>query len=170
MGIDGVNSYIGFFPALPRFYESQNWLRLVTGTMHGLTMSVILLPIISESLWHPSLLKNEPVIRNFKDFAMLVAGAAVIILIVLTGQPFLLYPLSFLTTITVLLNLARHAPLSGNRFSGRYFDHRGDVFSARQFDWRRAVGVLIPTSFAAQTRAKRAGWAAFGRTAARYSR
>ncbi|HEY83494.1 MAG TPA: DUF2085 domain-containing protein [Chloroflexi bacterium] len=106
MGIDGVNSYIGFFPALPRFYESQNWLRLVTGTMHGLTMSVILLPIISESLWHPSLLKNEPVIRNFKDFAMLVAGAAVIILIVLTGQPFLLYPLSFLTTITVLLMLA----------------------------------------------------------------
>ena len=106
MGIDGVNSYIGFFPALPRLYESQNWLRLVTGTMHGLTMSVILLPIISESLWHPTLVKDEAVIKNFREFGIMVAGAAVIILIVLSGQPWLFYPLSLLTTLTVLLMLA----------------------------------------------------------------
>ncbi len=105
MGIDGINSYIGFFPVLPRLYESQNWLRLVTGTMHGLTMSAILLPIINESLWHPSLVKDEPVIRNFKEFSILLIGAVLIILLVLSEQPFLLYPLAFLTTMTVMLML-----------------------------------------------------------------
>ena len=35
-GIDGMNSYLHFFPAVPTLYQPQNWLRLLTGTGVGL--------------------------------------------------------------------------------------------------------------------------------------
>lgn len=105
MGIDGVNSYLTFFPRVPHLYEPQNWLRLTTGTLHGLAMSAIVFPVMNGGFWHPSQVKNEPVIQNFRELSLFLAGAAVIILGVLWQQPFLLYPLALLSTLGVLLML-----------------------------------------------------------------
>jgi uncharacterized membrane protein len=105
MGIDGVNSYLTFFPKVPHLYEPQNWLRLTTGTLHGLAMSALVYPVMNGALWHPNDVKNEPVIKNFKELLFFLTGAAAIILIVLWQQPFLLYPLAFLSTLGVLLML-----------------------------------------------------------------
>ena len=46
-GIDGVNSYLHFFPNAPTLYEPQNWLRLVTGTGLGIGMACVLLPVLT---------------------------------------------------------------------------------------------------------------------------
>jgi uncharacterized membrane protein len=105
MGFDGINSYLTFFPQAPHLYEPQNWLRLTTGTFNGLAMSVIVFPVINVSLWHPSLTKVEPVIKDFKELAPFVVGAVGIILIVWWQQPLLLYPLTILSTIGVMLML-----------------------------------------------------------------
>jgi len=105
MGIDGVNSYLAFFPALPHLYPPQNWLRLTTGAFYGLAMSVILLPMVSESLWHPDRRQFKPVISGFKELLPLLGGVGVVILAVLWQQPLLLYPLMTLSALGVLLTL-----------------------------------------------------------------
>jgi uncharacterized membrane protein len=105
MGFDGVNSYLTLFPGAPHLYEPQNWLRLTTGTLNGLAMSVIVYPVINASLWQSHLVKNEPVLKNFKELIPFLLGAASIILIVLWQQPFLLYPLTILSTLGVVLML-----------------------------------------------------------------
>lgn len=105
MGADGINSYLTFFPKLPHLYEPQNWLRLTTGTLHGLTMSTLTFPLMSSGFWHPSRVTPEPIIKNFKELLLFLSGVVAIILIVLWGQPFLLYPLALLSTLGVLLML-----------------------------------------------------------------
>ena len=66
MGIDGVNSYLTFFPKVPHLCEPQNWLRLTTGTLNGLAMSALVYPVLNGVLWHPDLVKYEPAIKNFR--------------------------------------------------------------------------------------------------------
>jgi uncharacterized membrane protein len=105
MGIDGVNSYLSFFPGLPYLYEPQNWLRLTTGALHGLAMSALVFPVMNGGFWHPGRVKAEPVIKNFKELLLFLIGVSGIILIVLWEQPFLLYPLALLSTLGVLLML-----------------------------------------------------------------
>ena len=104
MGFDGVNSYLTLL-RLPHLYEPQNWLRLTTGTFNGLAMSVIVFPVISGALWHASLVKPEPVLRSFKALVPFLIGGAIIIAIVLWQQPFLLYPITILSTLGVVLML-----------------------------------------------------------------
>ncbi|MEW5956725.1 MAG: DUF2085 domain-containing protein [Chloroflexota bacterium] len=105
MGFDGINSYLSLFPRAPHLYQPQNWLRLMTGTLDGLAMSVIVFPVINASLWHSNLVKPQPVLRSFRELLPFLLGAAGIILIVLWQQPFLLYPLSLLSTLGVMLML-----------------------------------------------------------------
>ena len=105
MGIDGINSYLSFFPKAPHLYQPQNWLRLTTGTFHGLALSVIVYPVINGSLWHASVIRDEPVIENFKGLLPFLAGGVIIILVVLWEQPLLLYPLAVLSTLGVMAML-----------------------------------------------------------------
>lgn len=105
LGIDGINSYLSFFPGAPYLYEPQNWLRLTTGTFHGLAMSIIVFPVINGALWHPNFTRDEPVLPNFKALLPFLAGCVAIILIVLWQQPLLLYPVATLSTLGVMLML-----------------------------------------------------------------
>jgi uncharacterized membrane protein len=105
LGIDGINSYLSLFPGAPYLYEPQNWLRLTTGTFHGLAMAVIVFPVINGSLWRAGSTVNRPVIGNFKELLPYLAGCVVVILLVLWQQPFLLYPLVILSTGGVLMML-----------------------------------------------------------------
>lgn len=104
MGFDGVNSYLTLLNA-PHLYEPHNWLRLTTGTFNGLAMSVIIFPVISASLWHASLVRSERVLNSFKELVPFLIGGSLIILVVLSEQPILLYPLAILSTVGVLLML-----------------------------------------------------------------
>ncbi len=105
MGFDGLNSYLSFFPGAPYLYEPKNWLRLTTGALHGLALSVIVFPIINGGLWHRSCVKNKPVIKRFKELLPFLAGVVVIILMVLWLHPLMLYPLTILSTAGLMLML-----------------------------------------------------------------
>jgi uncharacterized membrane protein len=103
MGVDGINSYLSFFPNVPHLYEPQNWLRLTTGTLEGLALSALVFPVLSYSLWRDAV--NTPSVQSFKELAVMVAIGAVIIILVLLELPPLLYPLAILSTLGVLLML-----------------------------------------------------------------
>jgi uncharacterized membrane protein len=103
MGLDGINSYLTFFPGVPHLYEPQNWLRLTTGTLNGLAMSAIVYPVLNYSLWRDAV--QTPSVRGFKELALMVAAGGVIIVLVVLELPPLLYPLAILSTLGVLLML-----------------------------------------------------------------
>lgn len=103
MGVDGVNSYLSFFPNAPRLYEPSNLLRLITGILNGLALSVIVLPVFNFTLWREASPRRS--IRNFREMAVAVALAAVMVLIVQAELDFLLYPLAIVSTLGVLVML-----------------------------------------------------------------
>jgi uncharacterized membrane protein len=110
MGFDGANSYLSFFPKLPHLYEPQNWLRLTTGVLHGMAISIIVYPVVNGGLWHTGYLRQEPVIRSFKQLFPFLLGAAAVILLTLAAthlwpNPFWLYMLTILSSVGVLMML-----------------------------------------------------------------
>ncbi len=104
MGFDGINSYFTLL-RLPHLYEPQNWLRVTTGTFNGLAMSIIVVPVLGSSLWHANLITRKPVLNSFKELAPFLAAGVAVILVVMWQQPFLLYPLTILSTLGVVLML-----------------------------------------------------------------
>lgn len=139
MGIDGVNSYLTFFPRAPHLYEPQNWLRLTTGTLHGLGMSAIVFPVVNGGLWHASLVKRERVIKSFKELLFFLIGAAIIILGVLWQQPFLLYPFALLSTLGVILMLG----MVGSMFALILMRREGAARSGRDLILPVMMGLAI---------------------------
>jgi uncharacterized membrane protein len=100
MGIDGINSYSHFFPDLPHVYEPQNWLRLVTGMGTGLAMGVFIFPALAQTLWRDY--KWRPTIGGFRELFLLVALALIVVLLVLSNQPLLLYVLGVISALGVV--------------------------------------------------------------------
>lgn len=103
MGLDGLNSYLSFFPNTPTLYEPSNLLRLTTGTLNGLALSIIVLPVFNFTLWRQVSPRRS--IRGFRDLTVVVALAAVMVLVVQAELDFLLYPLAILSTLSVLIML-----------------------------------------------------------------
>jgi uncharacterized membrane protein len=102
-GLDGVNSYASLFPGLPHVYEPQNWLRLTTGTLLGMAMAAVFLPAVNQSLWKsPS---SEPVIRSVRELVLYFLPAPLLIVLALTENPIILYPLAILSTVGILFLL-----------------------------------------------------------------
>lgn len=95
MGIDGVNSYVRLFPGLPTLYEPQNWLRLVTGTLNGLAVAGLVYPVFNQTVWKNW--ENKPVIGSFREVAGLLGLGALLVAIVLTENPLVMYPLALIS-------------------------------------------------------------------------
>ncbi|HIQ02583.1 MAG TPA: DUF2085 domain-containing protein [Anaerolineales bacterium] len=132
MGADGLNSYLSMIPGAPYLYEPRQWLRLVTGTLNGLALSGILLPLVHFSLWRD--ITPERVIRRWRDLGVLVALEGGMVGLVLTRWPPLLYPLALagaagVLTMLTLINTVLVVMLTGreNRYGG----------------WREAIGPLL---------------------------
>ena len=98
--VDGFNSFLTLIPGLPFLYEPHNLLRLITGTLEGLVIAAILLPIANLTFWE----KPEPQrsVASWHDLAWMVAGAAVVIAAVRSEWPPLLYPLALLSGAAIL--------------------------------------------------------------------
>ena len=104
MGFDGVNSYLTLFPGAPHLYEPQNWLRLVTGTFNGMAMAALVYPVLNQTLWKNW--EDRPVLSRFRDLGVLVVLGGIVIGLVLTENPVILYPLALLSALGVVVLLA----------------------------------------------------------------
>ena len=101
MGVDGLNSYSHFFPGAPHLYEPKNWLRLVTGMGTGLGMGIVAFPALAQTLWKDQVYR-EP-IAGWRELAGLLALALILILLVLSNHPVLLYVLSIVSAAGVVV-------------------------------------------------------------------
>ena len=102
-GIDGLNSFLSLLPNVPQLYEPHNLLRLTTGVLQGLALSIIVYPVLNFVLWKEA--NTERVIRNWRELGYLLIPAALLVWIVQTQASFLLYPVAALSILGVLVML-----------------------------------------------------------------
>jgi len=136
---DGLNSYLALLPIGSQLYEPQNWLRLTTGALNGLTMSALVYPVLNFTLWRHAV--SQRAIRNLRDlgvlllleagmvglvfiisdegieactdslallpvqWSFLLEACTVVLGLVLTLGPLMLYPLALLSALGVLVLL-----------------------------------------------------------------
>lgn len=103
-GVDGLNSYLHFFPGAPTLYEPQNWSRLLTGTGMGFVLAVTLLVAFNQTIWRP--VDWRPVLGSGRVFAGLLGLGVILNLLVLTESPLILYPLALISAAGVVLILS----------------------------------------------------------------
>lgn len=97
--VDGLNSYLTLIRG-PHLYRPRNWLRLASGGLNGLTMSVLVYPILNVTLWREP--AREQAIRGWRDWGVLLLFEAGMMGLVLGRWPILLYPLALLSALGVL--------------------------------------------------------------------
>ena len=100
---DGLNSYMTLIPGAPYLYEPQNWLRLTTGMLNGLTLICLAFPIFNFTIWRePS---EKRVIKNIQELLTVLPVVALLIFVIQAELDFLLYPLAILSSLGVLMML-----------------------------------------------------------------
>lgn len=102
--LDGLNSYLHFFPGAFWLYEPHNWLRLLTGSGLGLGIAAVLYPLINQIFWKES--ENKAALENWKTFFTLVSLIALLDLAILSENPIIMYPLAVLSGLAVLVTLS----------------------------------------------------------------
>jgi uncharacterized membrane protein len=111
-GLDGLNSYLyllkqirpGFLFQIPNLYIPTNTLRLLTGSGMGLGIAAMLFPAFNLSIWSDQD-ATRSALPGWKSFVLLVGIQIVLDLLVLTGSPFILYPLAIIGVLGVWLLL-----------------------------------------------------------------
>ncbi|MCC6298823.1 MAG: DUF2085 domain-containing protein [Anaerolineales bacterium] len=106
-GIDGSNSYLyllkqtsdGALSALPNLYVPNNVLRLFTGSGMGIALASILFPAFNQTVWQTADPKRA---LDWKKLAALVGIILLVDLLILTENPFVLYPIAILSALGVL--------------------------------------------------------------------
>lgn len=101
--VDGLNSYLHFFPSAPHVYEPQNWSRLLTGTGMGLVIAAALFPAFNQAVWR--FRDPRPALGNVSSMAGLILLAIFLDILVLTENPRILYPLTLVSAVGVIVLL-----------------------------------------------------------------
>lgn len=104
-GFDGVNSYLKLIVGSPLLYEPQNWLRLTTGALMGVSLSAVVVPLFNQAVWRPELASSARAVATWADVGRLALTAAGVIAVVLWQPPFLYGSLAALSTLGVLMLL-----------------------------------------------------------------
>jgi uncharacterized membrane protein len=96
---DGANSFTFLIPSdkIPHLYQPGNFLRLLTGTAHGITMGSMILPIANASLWADVTTKRT--LNSFWEYLALLGIGAVMMAMILSEQPIFMYPLGLISAV-----------------------------------------------------------------------
>ncbi len=104
---DGLNSVLHLYPGLQHWslYEPDNTLRLFSGLGAGIVISGILYPLLGQSVWRDVSLK--PAFKDLKAWGIFFGGGLLVGLLILSGNPLILYPLLLLSAagLTFILSL-----------------------------------------------------------------
>jgi uncharacterized membrane protein len=111
-GVDGSNSFLyllkqirpGILPQVHNLYVPSNILRLLTGSGMGLAIAALLYPAFNQSVWM-DFDDQSAALPGWKAFGLLLVIQIALDLLVLTGSPFVLYPLAFVSVTGVWLLL-----------------------------------------------------------------
>jgi uncharacterized membrane protein len=101
--LDGFNSYttiLGDRPEGLLGYVPQPWLRLLSGALMGMGMSVILVPAFNQIMWADG--ENAAPLRSWSELAFLVVVELAIAGVIYLLEPALLYPIALYSVAGVL--------------------------------------------------------------------
>lgn len=98
---DGVNSFLTVIPTAPHLYLPANILRLITGTLMGITVGSLTFVMFNASIW--SLPDPMPIFATRSEFFALLGLGALIIVVVQSGWAPLLYPLTLASLAAILI-------------------------------------------------------------------
>lgn len=122
---DGFNSYVLLLRGRELFYLPQNWLRLTTGALMGITLGTFALAMFNQGLWRDA--DERPIVATPSVFGALILTAGLICAVVLWRPPMAYGPLALFSAGGVVLLLSmvngmlavvlrqRHGTLSGWR-------------------------------------------------------
>jgi uncharacterized membrane protein len=106
-GMDGSNSYLyllketshGALDQIPNLYIPNNTLRLFTGSGMGLALASILFPAFNQSAWK----SYDPTpALDWKKLATLIGIIVAVDVLILTENPFILFPIAIISVLGVL--------------------------------------------------------------------
>lgn len=103
---DGANSFAHLLPTspvIPRLFPPNNFLRVTTGTLHGLTMGSVILPVVNATLWADA--TDERTMDKPWHLLALVGMGTATIALVYSELPVFLYPASVLSAVGVVVIL-----------------------------------------------------------------
>jgi uncharacterized membrane protein len=101
--VDGLNSYLHFFPAAPHLYAPSNVLRLITGLLLGISMGTVVCAGFNQTAWYDW--RADPVMSSPIDLVALLALGGVVAVAVVTENPLVLYPLALVSALGVVILL-----------------------------------------------------------------
>jgi uncharacterized membrane protein len=101
--VDGVNSYLHFFPMVPSLYTPQNFLRLLTGIGMGIAIAAMLYPVFQQTIWVEW--SKQPALASLSQMGVILAIAGIVDLGILAEIPLVVFPVAILSTLTVLVIL-----------------------------------------------------------------
>jgi uncharacterized membrane protein len=110
---DGVNSFLSAIPSMPHLYPPSNLLRLITGTMMGITIGSLVFVIFNSLVWRAS--DPAAIFATHREFLAVLELGAVLVLIVQCEWAPLLYPLAAASLIAILtLHVSMMTALAAN--------------------------------------------------------
>ncbi len=102
--VDGVNSFIFTLTGQPFLYTPHNLLRLITGMLQGVAVSMLFLPFFNQAFWRQP--DPRPALRGWRDLAAILLLTALLTLAVNSRWPALFYPLAALSSLGAFLLLS----------------------------------------------------------------
>ncbi len=124
---DGINSYIYLITRQPFLYTPHNLLRLITGLLQGIAVSMFFLPFFNQVFWQEP--DPRPVLRGWRDLGLILLLAGFLAMAVHSRWTPLFYPLAFLSVAGVFLLLS----LVGMLMAVLLFGAENTAESARDF-------------------------------------
>lgn len=115
--VDGLNSYLTFFPGAPHLYVPNNTLRLLTGTGLGLGLGALVVPGFNQAVW--TRVDGSRSLASWTDLGLLLLTALGVDLLVLTENPLVLYPLALVSSLGVVFLLTIVYTMLALLLSGR---------------------------------------------------
>ncbi len=97
--IDGLNSYLTFFPGVPHLYQPLNALRLLTGTLQGLALVLVIWPVVAFTLWRKP--RRERVV-GLGETAICVAASLAAVFLLELDVPLVLVVAGVLSDVGLL--------------------------------------------------------------------
>jgi uncharacterized membrane protein len=102
-GLDGLNSFSRLLPGAPSLYQSENWLRLLTGTGLGLGIGMVLIPVFNQVIWVNY--ENVHSLGTWREIGSLFLLGLLLDLAVLSQNVIIFYPLAVISGFAVLIIL-----------------------------------------------------------------
>lgn len=100
LGVDGVNSYLTFFPGYQPIYPPSNPLRLLTGLLTGVAIAHLIVPFFNSTLW----VQPQPTrsLDGWRDLLAVCGVAGSVVLLVVSGRPLIVWVLGILSSLSVV--------------------------------------------------------------------